>query len=262
MKKIFFVSTLLALFVLTACSGNQNPDLANDTNGLVYAPAPFDGIKAFLDYQNKVDHHKKLTKLRSLFFTHRTGYTLQSSALLDPSGEITKAELTKVLGNGKQVNYIYYFLKGVLSSAQIQKTYPNHTTTYHLFFDANQRPITTYVQHTKNAEPSNVFHAVKNSKSLVNEIEVTLGQLSDMQNQEGEFELYFHNFSDAFNKKFIEFGNANYSTNLAYIPQEALVQKIQKSPDTYLSKTFSIQYQEVTEASGFSYQLLTELLEK
>jgi hypothetical protein len=262
MKKIIFVGTLLALFFLTACRTNndQNQDLAQDLNGLVYKPS-FEGIKAFLDYQNKVDQHKKLTKLRSLFFTHRSGFTLQSSALLDPSGEITKAELTKVIGNGKQINYTFYFLKGVLSSAQIQKTNPKHTANFHLFFDANQRPIATYIQHTKNDELSAAF-LVKNSKSLVSEIETTISQLSDMQNQEGEFELCFLGFSDAFNKKFIEFGNANYSTNLAYIPQEVLVQKIQKSPNTYLSKTFSIQYQEVTEASGFSYQLLTELLEK
>jgi hypothetical protein len=53
---------------------------------------------------------------------------------------------------------------------------------------------------------------------------------------------------------------AQQAQQLAFVEQETLVQQIKKTPQAYQSKTFHLQFVEITEASGFSYQLLTELI--
>jgi hypothetical protein len=182
---------------------------------------------------------------------------------MDNTGELAKAELNKVLENGQQLNYTFYFLKGVLSTAKIEKVNQEKSQTHVVFFNAEQSPIASYICYStaSESEPNKNLKLNKNKPSFYNDIESTLQQLSDLQNQEGEFTLHFLGFNEAYNKRFIEFGNDTYTTNLAFIPQEPLVQKIQNNPDSFRQKTFNIQFQEITEASGFSYQLLTEITE-
>jgi hypothetical protein len=264
MSKYFFFSGLLLFFSLLGCKDNsaQQNAILTDQDGFAYETA-FEGIEAFLDYQKKVDQRTDLQNLRSLLFTHKNGKNLQSTAKIDNTGELAKAELNKVLENGQQLNYTFYFLKGVLSTAKIEKVNQEKSQTHVVFFNAEQSPIASYICYStaSESEPNKNLKLNKNTPSFYKDIESTLQQLSDLQNQEGEFTLHFLGFNEAYNKRFIEFGNDTYTTNLAFIPQEPLVQKIQSNPDTYRNKTFNIQFQEITEASGFSYQLLTEISE-
>jgi peptide subunit release factor 1 (eRF1) len=263
MSKYFFFSSLLVCLSLFSCKENsaQQNTILTDQDGFTYETA-FDGIEAFLDYQKKVDQRSDLQNLRSLLYTHKNGMNLQSTAKIDNTGELAKAELNKVLENGQQLNYTFYFLKGVLSTAKIENVNQEKSQTHVVFFNAEQSPIASYICHStaSESEPNNNLKLNKNKPSFYKDIESTLQQLSDLQNQEGDFTLHFLGFNEAYNKRFIEFGNDTYTTNLAFIPQETLVQKIQSNPKPYRNKTFNIQFQEITEASGFSYQLLTEIL--
>lgn len=265
MSKYFFFSSLLVCLSLFSCKENsaQQNTILTDQDGFTYETA-FDGIEAFLDYQKKVDQRSDLQNLRSLLYTHKNGMNLQSTAKIDNTGELAKAELNKVLENGQQLNYTFYFLKGVLSTAKIENVNQEKSQTHVVFFNAEQSPIASYICHStaSESEPNKNLKLNKNTPSFYKDIESTLQQLSNLQNQEGDFTLHFLGFNEAYNKRFIEFGNDTYTTNLAFIPQEPLVQKIQSNPEPYRNKTFNIQFQEITEASGFGYQLLTELLEK
>ena len=265
MSKYFFFSSLLVCLSLFSCKENsaQQNTILTDQDGFTYETA-FDGIEAFLDYQKKVDQRSDLQNLRSLLYTHKNGMNLQSTAKIDNTGELAKAELNKVLENGQQLNYTFYFLKGVLSTAKIENVNQEKSQTHVVFFNAEQSPIASYICHStaSESEPNKNLKLNKNTPSFYKDIESTLQQLSNLQNQEGDFTLHFLGFNEAYNKRFIEFGNDTYTTNLAFIPQEPLVQKIQSNPEPYRNKTFNIQFQEITEASGFGYQLLTEIIEK
>jgi hypothetical protein len=93
-------------------------------------------------------------------------------------------------------------------------------------------------------------------------IQKDLNSISDMQNQEGAFALNCQGFDEAFNKKFVQFGNNNFSTNLAYAPNDNLLLSFQKNPNIYAHQAFTLQFQEVNDASGLQYQVLTALEKK
>lgn len=265
MRKRFFFTGLFMMVLLFACQENDKQTTAPifDHHGNQFTQ-PFDGLEAFLNYQEKIENKNDLQKLKSLLFTERNGNTIQTEAFLEKNGDIAKALLHQTTTNGQQIQYTFYFLKGVLSMAEVNFSQVSKNFSYHVFFNAAQSPIATYMHRVVDAEVEDThpWTLCKPQPWLNKVIEKSLRQLSEMQNQEGAFELHFLGFNEAFNKKFIEFGNTNYSTNLAYIDQETLVQQMKKSPQTYQSKIFQIQFEEITEASGFSYQLLTEILLK
>ena len=260
-QRIFLLG-LFACALLFSCQEHdkqlKEPFFDNRGNQFIQ---PFDGLEAFLNYQEKIENKNDLQKLKSLLFTEINGNTLQSEAFLEKNSDIAKAQLHQTMTDGQQIQYTFYFLKGVLSMAEVNFNQVSKNFSYSIFFNAEQSPIATYMHRVVDAEAEGAhpWTLCKPQPWLNKSIEKSLRQLSEMQNQEGAFQLHFLGFNEAFNKKFIEFGNANYSTNLAYIDQETLVQQIKKTPQTYQSKTFQIQFEEITEASGFSYQLLTEL---
>lgn len=261
-QKLFLFFGLVCLTTLSSCGDSeaQKVKIVKNDNGNVYM-IPFEGLDAFLKYQHKIDQRTDLQILKSLFFTHKNGNTFESTVSIEKNGEIAKAQLNKTINTKLQMEYTFYFLKGVLSMAKVQLTDPKKCSNYHIFFNASQSPIATYIQIINNEKSTenHDFHLCKPQPWLNRDIENGIKQLSDMQNQEGAYQLHFIGFSEAFNKEFIEFGNSNYSTNLTFIPQEKLVQQIKKTPQAYQKPTFFIQFEQITEASGFSYQLLTSL---
>ena len=128
-----------------------------------------------------------------------------------------------------------------------------------VFYDADQRPIAAYNRKLVNGDQSSVFKRASLSKSQHAAIQNDLNALSDMQNQVGAFALYFQGFDEAFNKKFVQFGNDFYSTNLAYAPNESMVLDLEKNKKNAEKQLFTIQHQQVQEASGLQYQVLTSI---
>lgn len=266
MRKRFCFIGLFMMVLLFACQENdkQINEPIIDHLGNQFTQS-FDGLEAFLNYQEKIENKKDLLKLSSLLYTEKNGNTYQSVAFLEKNSDIAKAQLIATnTEKGQQIQYTFYFLKGVLSMAEVNFNQVSKNFIYRIFFNAEQSPIATYIHRIVDAEQATEIHNVpcKNQPWLNQKIEKSIKQLSDMQNQEGDFSLYFTGFNEAYNKQFIEFGNENFSTNLAFIPQEELVQRIKKSPQSYHSTLFQIQFEEITEASGFSYQLLTDIQEK
>lgn len=229
---------------------------------LVFKPK-FDGLDAFLNYQEKIEQRKDLQTLPSLLFTHKTGYTLQSKVFLDANGDILKAIQERIDTNGIKVSTTFYFLKEVLSMVQVDEENLRLSRLEHhqtrIFYDADQRPIAAYYRKLVNGDQSSVFMRKNISKSQHAAIQNDLNALSDMQNQEGAFALYFQGFDEAFNKKFIQFGNDFYSTNLAYAPNESMVLDLEKNQINTEKQLFTIQHQQVQEASGLQYQVLTSI---
>jgi hypothetical protein len=127
-----------------------------------------------------------------------------------------------------------------------------------VFYNANQSPIASYAREVINGKQV-PFRAIKSDKQTNNNIDNALQMLSQMQNQEGAFTLRFQGFDEALNKKFIQFGNDDYSTNLAYAPNDTAVLAIEKNPNAFKQQAYSIQFQDVQEASGLQYQVLTAI---
>lgn len=127
---------------------------------------------------------------------------------------------------------------------------------YFVFYNANQEPIASYKRSRKGTRDNQPFKSITLPNHRHQAIQDHLLLLSEMQNQEGLFALYFQGFDEAFNKKFVQFGNNNYSTNLAYAPQETLIKALEKNPDAYNNQKFTIQHQPIQEGSGLQYQVL------
>lgn len=261
---------ILVLFVILTCALVSCSEPKNENQGskdqVTFNPK-FNGLDAFLNYKEKVDQFKNLKSLPSLFYTHFSGYTLHSKVQLTDNDELIKANLEKIDTNGFQTIYSFYFLKEVLSIVTISKS--NHQPTAPtqeqiiVFYSAAQNPIAAYrsTSHNQKAQHRGrmAFQSIAVKKSLHQDIDQHLQYVTEMQNQEGAFELYFQDFDEAFNKKFVQFGNSEFSTNLAFAPNEALIEELQKNPNRYLNNKFHIQHQQVQEASGLSYQVLVTI---
>ena len=255
------VLLLLLPFLFVSCKETSSDVDTNQESKLVFEPA-FKGLSAFLNYLDKVDARQDLKRLPSLFFTHKTGYTLKSTALLDPNGEILKASLEKIDTLGFKVQYTFYFLKEVLSMVQVDKTNMRLSTLKHevsfVFYNANQSPIASYKKTVINGKQV-PFVALSSDKKTNQEVDAALQMLSQMQNQDGAFKLRFQGFDEAFNKKFVQFGNDAYSTNLAYAPNDTSILAFEKNPTAFKQQVYTIQFQDVQEASGLQYQVLTAI---
>ena len=246
---------------LFSCNENPKENIKSKAQ-LVFKPK-FDGLDAFLNYQEKIEQRQDLKTLPSLLFTHKTGFTLQSKVFLNSSGEILKALQERIDTNGVKVSTTFYFLKEVLSMVQVDQENLRLSRLEHhqtrVFYDADQRPIAAYNRKLVNGDQSSVFKRASLSKSQHAAIQNDLNALSDMQNQVGAFALYFQGFDEAFNKKFVQFGNDFYSTNLAYAPNESMVLDLEKNKKNAEKQLFTIQHQQVQEASGLQYQVLTSI---
>lgn len=255
-KKILFFAILWSVF---ACQQETSTTHSSEQK-LVFKPS-FEGIDAFLNYQEKISNRKDLKVLQSLLFTHKSGYTLQSKVYLDPKGEILMANQEILDTNGRKTIFTYYFLKEVLSMVQIDEQNLRLSQLQlqqtRLFYDADQRPIVAYKRTITSKSKQPAFVQTKLQKQVHAQIQLHLQWVSDMQNQEGQFSLLFQGFDEAFNKKFVQFGNAAFSSNLAYAPNEALIAQLEKNANSFANQTFSIQFQQVQEASGLQYQVLT-----
>ena len=252
---------LLLPLLFLSCKENPNDVASTKETKLIFKPA-FKGLSAFLNYRQKVDARKDLSQLPSLYFTHKTGYTLKSKAQLDANGEILKASIEKIDTLGFKINYTFYFLKEVLSMVEVVKTNMRLSTLRNemtfVFYNANQSPIASYSRKVINGKQT-PFIAISSDKKTNQDIEYALQMLSQMQNQEGAFALYFQGLDEAFNKKFVQFGNAAYSTNLAYAPNDTSIIAFEKNPNAFKQQVYTIQFQDVQEASGLQYQVLTAI---
>jgi hypothetical protein len=128
-----------------------------------------------------------------------------------------------------------------------------------VFYDADQRPIAAYYRKVNSPKMNSVFQQKQLQAKQHAAIQKDLNSISDMQNQEGAFTLNFQGFEEAFNKKFVQFGNTDFSTNLAYAPNDRLLLSLDKY---YKHQAFTLQFQEVNDASGLQYQVLTALEKK
>lgn|GEM_PF-253874 len=252
---------LLLPLLLFSCQETQQDAKTSNAAQLIFEPE-FKGLSAFLNYQEKVNARQDLKRIPSLFFTHKSGYTIKSEALLDNNGEILKAGLEKIDTLGHKVQYTFYFLKEVLSMVQVVKSNMRSSTLRNnitiVFYNAYQSPIASYAREVINGKQV-PFKAIKSDQQTNNGIDNALQMLSQMQNQDGAFTLRFQGFDEAFNKKFIQFGNDDYSTNLAYAPNDTAVLDIEKNPNASKQLAYSIQFQDVQEASGLQYQVLTAI---
>ena len=259
--KIFLLFCLLV--GLSSCRETIKENFPKKAE-LVFKPE-FDGLDAFLNYQEKIEQRKDLKVLPSLFFTHKSGATIESRAFLNADDEILKATVDRIDTNGKKLSLTFYFLKEVLSMVRMEEqnlrsSYSNAARkAYFVFYNAHQVPIASYSKLGEGKLKNQPYQSFKLPKEKHQAIQENLLLLSDMQNQEGLFELYFQGFDEAFNKKFVQFGNDNYSTNLAYAPQEALIKALAKNPTAFNKQAFTIQHQPIQEASGLQYQVLVDI---
>lgn len=255
------VLLILLPLLFFSCKEKPNNVVTTKETKLIFKPV-FKGLSAFLNYREKVDARKDLKQLPSLYFTHKTGFTLKSEAQLDPNGEILKASLEKIDTLGFKVNYTFYFLKEVLSMVQVVKTNLRLSTLINdvsfIFYNANQSPIASYTRKVINGKQT-PFMAISSEEKTNQDIDDALQMLSQMQNQDGAFKLGFQGFDEAFNKKFVQFGNDIYSTNLAYAPNDTAVLAFEKNPNAFKKQFYTIQFQNVQEASGLQYQVLTAI---
>lgn len=257
---------IIVLFcLLSACLFSCRETLEENNpkrTQLVFKPK-FDGLDAFLNYQEKIEQRKDLQVLPSLLFMHQSGrYSLQNTVFLDKNGEILKAIQVQIDSNGIKTEATYYFLKEVLSMVQIAKENlrlsNRRIKQTRVFYDAKQRPFSAYVR-TSNGINNEAFQQIKLSAVEHDRIESHLQILSDMQNQEGEFALYFLGFLEAKNKKFVQFGNNTFLTNLTFAPEEKRIAELQTNPDLFKNQIFNIQHQTIQEASGLQYQVLIDI---
>jgi nitrous oxide reductase len=79
----------------------------------------------------------------------------------------------------------------------------------------------------------------------------------EILNQKGRFETRFQSFMSIGGKEFIivsAFGKDPYYSVLAIQPDDKVVQALKKNEKKYLNKLLKVEFEEVTESNGFTFQ--------
>jgi hypothetical protein len=251
---LYFIPTFLLFFACNEAPKNSEASTAHTGRVLLQS---FKGSEAFLSYQEKVDQTQDIQQQSSLLYTHVNGDLVQAYAYFDRSEELLKGSISTTTTDGQKLTHTFYFLKEELCMAIVEQESTNcgklQVTTEMAFFNTKQDLIATYQETKKNT------YRAHSQSALSATIKPTLQQFYQVFNQEADFELRFIGFDEAYNHQFIQLGNSNYTTQLAYAPKETLIEAMKKAPAAWKGIPLKVQFQDVSEANGFSYQVLTEL---
>lgn len=258
----------MLLVGLFSCTENNKTE-TTQVGPYIFNPT-FKGIGTFINYQQMIDSSQELEQITSLLFTHQFGYTLTSVAFLDKNGETVKATIEKNDTDGRQTIFTYYFLKEVLSMVRIEISNPsaqkNQLEESVVFYNTEQIPINAYTRFFKPEELMQknevAFNLIDISKELHEQIEQNMLLINDIHNQEGQFELYFQGFDEALDKKFVQFGNQTFSTNLAFEPEENLNKLLQGNSKALKNQKFLLQHQQIIDPNGYQFQVLLAIEKK
>lgn len=205
-----------------------------------------------------IDADKELFEAKSLSYIDNDGNIESVTALVDSTMQFSKLIHYLTETDGRQVETHFYF-KGsqLFSSVQTIRRYTEKTSF--------AREVKTYY----NSESIVVFTAERKASG---ENDITKSSYSEVKkrvhdprkalniiNQNEKFQTNFLGFNEARDKIFLIIGTEYYNSSVVIPSYQGILKTLKNNESMYLNKPLKIEFKEVTELDGFSYQALLDI---
>lgn len=205
-----------------------------------------------------IDADKDLFEAKSLSYIDNDGNIESVTALIDSTYQFSKLVHYLTETDGRQIETHFYF-KGsqLFTSVQTIKRYIKNTTyvrevkTYY-----NEQNIVVYTAERKVAGENDITKAayVTAEKRLHDP-----SKALEIINQTGKFQTNFLGFNESRGKIFINIGTDFYNSSVVIPSYKGVLKTLKDNQSKYLNKPLKIEFREVTELDGFSYQALLDI---
>ena len=261
LKKIPYL--ILTLLALVACNTKTKPlQDATVKNGI-------SSFKNEAQYENvikQIDGNQSLIQIRSLLYSNDEGKTQSVSGLIDENGEILKLSQEYSDGKGIKVSLHFYFKNRKLISTLNKTLFLNEKRGYcreiKSYYYENEVVVYSSSRKAKDEESIAAINFRADEK-----YSFKVDEALEILNQKGRFETRFQSFMSVGGKEFIivsGIGKDPYYSVLAIQPDDKVVQALKKNEKKYLNKLLKVEFEEVTESNGFTFQglLNAEIVEE
>jgi len=205
-----------------------------------------------------IDTDKNLFEAKSLSYIDNDGNLESVTAMIDSTYQFSKLVHYLTETDGRQVETHFYF-KGsqLFSSVQTIKRFLQNTTfirevkTYY-----NSEKVVVYTAERKASGENDISKSsYSEAKKRIHDTRKAL----DIINQNDKFQTNFLGFNEARNKIFLIIGTDFYNSTVVIPSFQGILKILKNNESKYLNKQLKIEFKEVTELDGFSYQALLDI---
>jgi gamma-glutamylcyclotransferase (GGCT)/AIG2-like uncharacterized protein YtfP len=205
-----------------------------------------------------IDSDKDLFEAKSLSYIDNDGNIESVTALIDSTYQFSKLIHYLTETDGRQVE-THFFFKGsqLFSSIQTIRRYTEKTSF--------SREIKTYydsqnvVVYTAERKSSGENDITKSSYSEAKKRVHDPTQALEIINQKGKFQTNFLGFNESRGKIFLNIGTTFYNSSVVVPGYQGILKTLKNNESKYINNPLKIEFKEVTELDGFSYQALLDI---
>ena len=265
-KNLIYI--IVATITLFACQ-TRNDSLLDPNTGAPISKKPGGAFGNEAQYENemkRINVDPSLLQIRSLTYSNDNGETQSVNGLIDENGEILKLSQEYADAKGTTIAIHCYFKNKKLISA-INKTVvsaekKSFCREIKSYYGENEKVVYSCSRKAKSELGIEKINFIADKK-----YNFGYAEAMEILKQTGRFETRFLSFMNAAGKEFIVVGTSGkdaYFSVLAIQPDIKAIQLIQADEKKYVNKLLKVEFTEVTEADGFTFQglLNAEILEK
>ena len=205
-----------------------------------------------------INANSDLFEAKSLSYLDNDGKIESVTALIDSTYQFSKLTHYLTDTDGRQVETHFYF-KGnqLFSSVQTIRRYTEKTTFV--------REVKTYynpesfVVYTAERKVSGENDIAKSSYSETVKCVHDPTKALQIINQNEKFQTNFLGFNESRGKIFLIIGTEFYNSSVVVPAYQGVLETLKNNEKKYLNKPLKIEFKEVTELDGFSYQALLDI---
>ena len=265
-KNLIYI--IVATITLFACQ-TRNESLLDPNTGAPISKKPGGAFGNEAQYENemkRINADPSLLQIRSLTYSNDNGESQSVNGLIDENGEILKLSQEYADAKGTTIAIHCYFKNKKLISA-INKTVvsaekKSFCREIKSYYGENEKVVYSCSRKAKSELGIEKINFIADKK-----YNFGYAEAMEILKQTGRFETRFLSFMNAAGKEFIVVGTSGkdaYFSVLAIQPDIKAIQLIQADEKKYVNKLLKVEFTEVTEADGFTFQglLNAEIQEK
>lgn len=257
--KQFLIAICSIFLIISACKDEKNS--ANKTEKRERLDQLIPAYSEAASYEKQIqliNSSSDLFEAKSLSYMDNDGNIESVTALIDSTYQFSKLTHYLTETDGHQVETHLYF-KGnqLFSSVQTIGRYSKKTIFVRevkTYYNSESAVVYTAVRKASgenDVTKSSYLKATKRSHDTSRALEII--------NQKGKFQTNFLGFNEANDKVFLIIGTDYYNSSVVIPSYQGDLKELRLNEKRYLNKPLKIEFKEVSELDGFSYQALLDI---
>lgn len=243
---------------LSSCNEQVEKEKTNSKKELKQLEPDFKDASYYEGEILKIDERTDLTEAKSLTYVDNDGTTYKATAMVNDKMQIVKLISKTTKSNGQDVEIHHYFL-GIskLASIRIAQKYTEtdcFTTETKTYYNDKGQASFSAKRIGNVKKPYD-----KNEYKTCEKMEMSPKFAFDIINQEGKFQTNFLGFNEVNDKIYITVGTDFYNSSLVIPGYVDLLKTLKNNETKYMNKPLKVEFKEVMEPNGFSYQALLDI---